>query len=554
MFTKKINYILLVVFTGTLFLTSCSDNLEEITSFITDRLFSPIDFTCSNVKTSYTFSWAKVDSATSYTFQVSTDSLDFSASKLVVDTTLTETTFIQEFQGSTQYYAHLIANASNVTKSSKFNQLSFKTPSENLFTGFGISNNTGKVYSAYMTDFNSLSVYWQPASNVTHLILTSSDNSIRDSIPLTSDDAASGMKIVNSLVNSKWTVQIYNKTFLRGTTTGTVEGDVLLNIGDDLQAALTNASDGQVIVLQGGGVYNTGSGAYLIDKSVKVRGLSVSDRPVICMTTGTGTPPSSSSNMLGFAANSTLQNVTFENIDFTGYVDNSTSGTKIGYLFNNGTMTTVSKLSFLNCNIHNFGNTPLRLKNNVNQVIDTLSINGCVINDIGFTSTYAIINTNSADFINTIIMSNSTFYYFKGSLILRTGQSLNSVQITNCNINQGMQDPNSARYLFDFNTATFNGTGVSIQNCIFGSTGGTSGANGIRYATGVTVSITGSYYTSDYVDDPIPAGVTSTSIKSYMTSYSGLSTSLWVNPLAGNFKFLDSSFAGTKTVGDPRWQ
>ena len=86
-------------------------------------------------------------------------------------------------------------------------------------------------------------------------------------------------------------------------------------------------------------------------------------------------------------------------------------------------MTTVSKLSFANCNMHNFGNTPMRVQGTKNQVIDSLSINGCIINDIGFSSTYAIVNSNSADLINAIEITNSTIYNFKGSLVLRTGQT-----------------------------------------------------------------------------------------------------------------------------------
>ncbi|MFV0470411.1 MAG: hypothetical protein ACK5L7_00025, partial [Paludibacteraceae bacterium] len=66
-------------------------------------------------------------------------------------------------------------------------------------------------------------------------------------------------------------------------------------------------------------------------------------------------------------------------------------------------------------------------------------------------------------------------------------------------------------------------------------------------------NISGTYYTSDYTDDPIPPGATSSSIKSTMTSYSGVSTSLWVDPANGTFKLADLNFAGAKKAGDPRW-
>ena len=137
---------------------------------------------------------------------------------------------------------------------------------------------------------------------------------------------------------------------------------------------------------------------------------------------------------------------------------------------------------------------------------------------------------------------------------------MNSISITNCNINQGMQDPASARYLLDLNTAVFptisSGNNVTIKNCILGNSSApasTIGANGIRYAAGTKAGFTGCYYTSDYVDDPIPVGLVSTSIKSYMTSYSGASTSLWTDPVNGDFKLKDTSFAGKGIAGDLRW-
>ena len=515
-------------------------------------MFRPINFNVELNKTVATLTWAPVDSAVSYTLQLSNDSLDYS--KPLLDVTTTSLSVVKELAGDTKFYARIRANASDNTKSSKFNTaLSFKTPKENLFQGYGTSINTGVLYSAYMTDFNILTIKWTPGANVTHLILTNEDSSLKDSVIISPAEALAGIKIVPSLTNSVWKVRIFNNSILRGTTNGTVEGDILVKSGEDFQAALNNATDGQVIVLESGAVYNVGSGTYRFNKSIKLRGTLTSKRPVVCMTVGTGTPPTATSSMLGFVDGSSMQSVKFENIDFTGYVDNNNAATKIGYLFNNNTMTTVSKLSFANCNMHNFGNTPMRVQGNKNQVIDSLSINGCTINDIGFSSTYAIVNSNSADFINAIEITNSTIYNFKGSLVLRTGQTLKSVKVTNCNIDHGMQDPGSARYLLDFNNATFTGGGVAISNCVLGQTGAAMGANGMRYVAGTPVSIKGSYYTTDYVDDPIPAGATSTSIKSNMTSYKSASTALWTEPVTGNFKLLDTSFAGKGVAGDLRW-
>lgn len=549
--TIKIIYI--VSLTTVLFSTACNDVFNVVTELTTNRLFQPINFSQTTVKTKVTFSWVATNNAQSYKLLVSTDSLNFE-NTLVLDTTVTGLSYSQEFEGNKQYFARLRANATDSLKNSKYNILAFKTPKENVFDGFGTKNNTGDIngntiYSAYMTDVKTLDIKWQPGVNATHLILTSADGTQRDSISLIASEIATGEKIINSLQNSNWKVQIYNNKIIRGTTYGLIEGDIIISSPGDISAALVGAGPGQVVLLSGGAnaVYTIGSAAFIINSNIKIRGTSPTDRPVICMTSGT---PTATSNMLGLGS-LPIGNISMENIDFTGYCDNSPLATKVGYLFNNGTAAKVSNMSFTNCKLRNFGNTPFRLKNGAAQVIDTLTINGCIINDIGFASTYAIINSNSNDLFNTIVIANSTIYNFKGSLILRTGQTLNSINISNCNINQGMQDPVSARYLLDLNTATFTGTGVTIKNCIFGTSGLTVGANGIRGT--VVPTFTNNYFTSDYVDDPIPAGLTSTSIKSKLSSYAGKSTDLWSSPLTGDFSLKDTNFAGKGTAGDLRW-
>ena len=548
---KKTAY--LICFTATFFTTACNDVFNQVTDLKTDRLFRPISFTATLNKTQATLSWVAANNAVSYTLQVSLDSLDYS--KPLVDTTMTGLSYVQEFAGATKFYARVKANAADTIKSSKFNAtLSFKTPAENIFDGYGTRNNTGKIYSAYMTAVKSLNIKWTPNSKVTHLILLSADGSTRDSVQISSPEATAGEKNISSLANSNWKVEIYNNKIQRGIVTGLVEGDIILNAGDDLPTAMTNALPGQVIILAPGTLYPMGSSVYRFSKNIKLRGLSPSNRPIMAMTSGT---PTATSNMLGFVDGSTMDYVRFENIDFTGYCDNSVSALKIGYLFNSNIMTTVKSLSFKNCNLHNFGNTPMRLQGGKTQVIDTLSFNGCIINEVGFASTYAVVNSNSADYINNIYFSNCTVYNFKNGFIVRQATTaipvtMGNVNVTNCTINQGIQDPSAISYLMDLNLVTMTG-GVTVKNCIFGLTGSTLGASGIRSTVTVAgVSNTGSYYTSDYVDETLVATF-SYSIKAAMSAYSSASTALWNGPTTGDFTLKDTAFKGKGVAGDLRW-
>ncbi|HET7732915.1 MAG TPA: DUF5123 domain-containing protein [Paludibacter sp.] len=528
---KNIFYIL--CFTTMLFSTACSDIFNEVTDLKTDRLFRPISFEYALNKTQVTLTWVAVTGAESYTLQISDDA-DFN--NLVVNDTLTKTTFTKELAGSTNYFARIKANGTQVPGSEYTKVLEFKTPSENIFEG----------YSSLMTALNTVSVSWLPAANATHLVLTAADEST-STINLSTADVAAGKVILPALANSAYKIQIYNGAFLRGTVNVLVEGDVYLAAGQDLPTAIAAATAGQVIVLEPGALYLMGSATYRFDKNIKVRGLLPTNLPVLAMTPGT---PTATSSMLGFTDGSAIDYVKFQNIDFTGYCNNDPAAIKVGYLFNNNLLTNVNTLSFDNCKLHNLGNTPLRVQGGKNQVIENVQFKNCTIWDIGFSSTYAIVNSNSADFINNISFDGCTIYNFKGSLVLRTGQTLKAISVKNCTINQGMQDASSSRYLIDANTATFE-TGITIDKCVFGSSGGALGANGVRNTTG-TLTVTGSYFATDYVDDPVTV-VTSYSIKKYMTAYPGASTALWNDPINGNFTLKATSFAGKGTAGDLRW-
>lgn len=566
---KKIKNISLVSFfaficvMGTF--TSCQD---DIALKSLPYLFRPINFSYSLNKTVATISWAAVDSAKSYTLQIATDS---TFKSLVLDTTITKLSFSKELAGQTVFYAQVRTNANDPKKNSFFNKkfsngdLFFTTPKENIFLGYGTKNNTGNLYSAYMTDVSTLDIKWTPGANATHLIILSADGSIKDSVLISSSEALAGEKVFAGLVNSTWKVEIFNNKILRGTTYGVVEGgNKALQSGDDISAALTAANSGDVILLAAGVKFPMGTANYLFTKNVKIRGLSVINRPVLCMTPGTA---STTSNMIGIASSAVIDSLVFENIDLTGYCDNNVSNVKIGYLFNNKVACTVSNLKFLNCNIHDFQNTPMRLSGGVNQRFKYLVFNGCLISEFGFGSGYALVNiSKSADYIDNIIISNSTIYNFSYPLIsiAQTAvTAMNSVVISNCTFNQTTQNNASARVLFSFDFMNI-ANGLTIKNCIFGSTGSMNAGVKVTNSTSPATVITGSYYTSDYVDETLVGGA-SYSIKASMSAYPGSSTSLWTDPVmvsmpdkadykkGGDFSLKDTSFKGKGTAGDLRW-
>jgi hypothetical protein len=525
---NKLFYILLAFLLTALsggMLQSCS---EDDSSLELPYLFRPINVAVSLNGVNATITWSKIDSAAYYTIEIYKDSLQFNTDSLTLTDTLSSNSYTVELAGDTRYSVRIKANATDSTKDSKFNDvLTFETPKENLFSG----------YTSTMTALHTANIQWLAGSNVTHLLLKASGR--EDSIiTLTSSDIEAGEMTIQ-LPNADYTVQLFNSTILRGSVEVVIEGDFYLTADDDLVTALTAATSGQTLILEPGTTFSMSS-AYVLNKSIKIKGLSQSSLPVICMKSSTGT---STSNLLSFTASSTVGHVLFENVEFNGYCDNNSNATQIGYLFNNKTKTTVDTVSFTNCLMHDFVNTPMRISGNVEQQFNNIFFDDCIIYNMGSGGSYGIVHSNSKDYIVNVAFKNCTIYNFKNNLVLRTGAyEMGTVSITNCTVHKAVQETASTRYLLDLNNATFTG-GIIIKNCILGSAGAL--ACGLRSSSTATVS--GSYYTTDFVD--VSASLTTP----VMTAYGSASTILWENPNAGDFTLKDATFAGKGVAGDSRW-
>jgi len=515
---------------------------KEDNSFLSSipYLFRPANFQVTTNKTVATITWAPVDSAVSYTIQISEDSLLFQ--NIIITDTLKTTTLVVELGGNTLYSARVKANARNSNKDSKYNEtVTFRTPPENIFDGF----------SSFMTEQGASQISWLPGASATKLVFSSAGKS---DVPfdISSTEVASGKKACTGLANGTYTVSIYNGQFVRGTVSLTLEGDVWVRPGDNLSTALASVTKDSSVVILTPGNYGIGSAVTNFTQNIKLRGLYKDTVSTVYMTSGAST----TANMLNINNANQLNYIRFENIAFSGYVDNINGGTKIGYLFNQSTAINLNELSFKNCIIRDIGNTPVRLKDAPIKTIGSLLVDNCKIFDIGYSSVYAIVNNNVAGcVINNISFTNSTIYNFAGSLVLHSSGNSNSVVVKNCTFNEIATSGtgSSIRYLIDYyanTTTTYTvNNGVIIQNCIFGSTPRPY-TDGVRVSSATNKQISGSYATADYKDNN---ATTTFSIVGSLTAYSGLSTDLFIAPTSGNFNFKDAAFVGRKVAGDPRW-
>jgi hypothetical protein len=536
--TKKTLYTICLIISFLYVLVSCKKNETEQSEI--PYLFRPIGFTATTNKTVATLNWIAVDSAISYTIQISKDSLLFK--NIVVTDSVTSNTYTIELAGSTFYSARVKANAKNPARDSKYNQtVTFKTPSENLFLG----------YSSIMIEQGSASITWSPGQNATKLVFIATG---KDPVEFAIDNSekAAGVKACTGLVNGVYTVNLYNNDALRGSTKLIIEGDYWVRKGGDLLATLNSVTIDSAVIVVKPGIYSIGGGTYSIAKNIKIRGLRADSLAIISM----GASASTTATMFSLSTNQ-LNGIYFENIEFSGIAGGGTTGSKIGYMFNQSTACSVGAISFKNCIIRNIGNTPFRLQAVAAKSIGSLSFDKCRIFDIGYTSVYAVVNVNIANtpavVINNISFTNSTVYNFAGSLILHNSTNSNSVTIQNCTFNELTTSGTGTamRYFVDY-TATMTATnGIIVQNCIFGSTP-RAYSEGIRAAGGTNISVSGSYNTSDYKDNN--AAPASSSIMSMLTPYTGASTALFKSPLAGDFTIIDLVFPGKSTAGDPRWR
>ncbi len=340
-----------------------------------------------------------------------------------------------------------------------------------------------------------------------------------------------------------------NGTFVRGKRNLALEGNVMLASGDNLLTAIIAANPGDVILLPQGGTF-VFTGNAIINKSIKIRAIYNTNLPTLYVASGAST---TAPMFLIDPALTPSDSIVFQNVTIDGYINNNSPEGMITGVYDQGTANAcnIGTLRFEGCVLSHFSRHLIRLRGTATQYINNFIVNNCTLFDYSTNSTsYGIISSNTATgTINNITFSNSTIYNFLSYLVLYSNNTAStSIVVKNCTLNQITYTTGStSRYIIDANATTLS-SGITIQNCIFGSTAAAH-TNGVR--TSATLTISNSYRTTDYDDFFTPA----TSIMSSLTAYSGASTALWVDPLTTHdFHFLDAGFVGKSNTGDPRWR
>jgi hypothetical protein len=241
----------------------------------------------------------------------------------------------------------------------------------------------------------------------------------------------------------------------------------------------------------------------------------------------------------GITANSNIAKLVFSDLEiFTNDAGNK-------YIFNPNAAGNIDLLLFENCILHDMrGVTRYRGGMKVEQQV----FSNCILFNI---QNYAVLTVDdNKSSVNNFTFENSTLYNADVFIVNKNNASGN-YKILHSTFYRG---PQSGRNFIDFNTNTISG-GLEIRGIIFAEPKASSGATTPYSLTGVKVNPTtqissgGNYHTKDFAWKESSDAIVPSTIE-----YTKISTDLFTDPAAGNFRIKDNGFAGKDDAGDPRWR
>lgn len=495
------------------------------------RLFRPVQI--SDMFTSggnwLKVNWSDIKEAKGYLVELSRDS--FATTPIATAQVDTSFVLFQNLLWNTIYQVQVTALADD--------------PQYNSEPSFLGSAKTAKFPSVLtapgpndVTDVAAKVMWTNSGATLTSIqVKSATDTSLVKEVPLTEEDLAAQVKIVQGLqANTSYLIYMYSGDAIRGwepyTTKAPVAvGDVIVDLrGFDnptvLKDTLPNIEDGAVVILERGMTYDMTSSKF--SKSVKiVSGLGFADVAVLEMGSSSG----------DIDDGSTIDTIQFKELSIKGVFAS-------GYVMNWSTTGSLNALIFENCRIQSLRGI-FRMKNSGSINVNSFTIDNCMVDSI---RDYGVINMdNSNAVVDDITFKNSTFYNIYR--VVRSKTNSNSLTISDCTFYQMTV---AGSYFVEMRSDTEFAEMVKIYNCVFGpgwdpdATGSTD-FRAFRAGPNTALDIKNTYVTSDFIST------------SYMFSpepmvYGGTAKELFADPDNGDFTFIDSGFGGSGSCGDPRWR
>lgn len=524
----------LLVLCAALALASCSDPMDEITSLITGRNFSPTNFTAKvKNKTNVQLTWDGSSDADCYKIEVyAGDSLEFNASNLVQTieglTASSSPYTITGLDGETQYSFRIQAiTSTDASRDSKWTGAACKTDAEQIFYALGES----QVGAKWVT------LSWPATYEATTITLTPSDGGTAITYSITADDIAQGTATITGLTPETEYTAVMKRSNgkTRGTLTFTTgidlaDTDILVSPGDDIRTKIENAPAGYRLVIKPG-TYMISSdtegkaGVITINKNVTLKGLRASDHPVI----------------QGRFALADGASLVLDQVNLDGS-QNETTDHAITY----ATAGKFNELTITNSEIHNFTKGFFYI--NEAALINTIDIENCIIYHIECSGGDCFDSRKGG--YNTFNFIGNTMYDSANSRdVVRMDNASSKVSATpvitfdhNTFYHVGDGDAN-----YRFFYVRFTGNAINFtNNIVVGFNNKRGFAN--QKTTAIPTFKNNFYYDCKNLQS-LAEGNTETTITCYDTNGTTLSSDPFKDAAHADFTLINDEVTG----GDPRW-
>nr|WP_161636270.1 DUF5123 domain-containing protein [Saccharicrinis fermentans]GAF03766.1 hypothetical protein JCM21142_62447 [Saccharicrinis fermentans DSM 9555 = JCM 21142] len=526
--TKILKYTgVLAGFIAMLVFSACDDDISPVVEELDfDRVFTPLELEAKiSNQTTVAFDWGFNKGIDSYVLEISDDSLMFANIIHSVSLSPEQTPYVYELPAGDSQYSVRIKGVSGEADDSKWATLAFKSLPENLFANYDVE----------MTGIGAITLHWKSGKEVSSVVFSSASGDVPYTV--TDDEIAAGLKSFVDLPNAVYRIKLMNNDKVRGAIDYVLEGDVLLDEGADIPSAIAAASAGDVILLQAGVSYGF-VGDYMIDKSIKIKGLD-GKMPVLYTTDG--------DRMFYIGASmSPADSMVFENLYMSGFVNHDASQGQIRGVFDmEGEACHIGSVKFQGCKLYDMGRQIMRLRGGADQTVGAFVLDDCIIHNLGKSSgSYGVLcGTGTNTNVTHVQISNSTIDSLACHFIrYDKPTACESIIVENCTFNKAPYK--SGRYFMDIRDAVIS-NGVEINNCILGNTsyGDEASIYGVRKSDDIVLSVNDSYVCTDFVNS-------SYSIVDMCNSLGMSSMDLWSDPDNGDFSFVTDIVA----AGDPRWR
>ncbi|WP_256011478.1 DUF4957 domain-containing protein [Desertivirga xinjiangensis] len=497
--------------------TACQDDdLVEIKTLETERLFSPTDLTVNVInKLDARLRWVPVNNAESYTIEFS-ENADFSGTPVrsIENISKDEIPYtVTGFSGETEYFVRVKAVGKEIAES-KWITGSFQTDPEQIFSNVDLEKMAA----------NSVTLNWTPGETASSIVITPGNISHT----VTAQEIAAGEATVSGLTgDTEYTAKLMNGNKVRGTRTFTTLIDLntvtVVLPGEDLASKIANATAGQTFGLVSG-TYNVNADA-IVSKSISLKGARPTDRPIVKGLT------------LRLKANAGL---TLKDLILDGTGSNGNQA----ILYDEALNDAYAPLSVRDCEIKNYDKGLMYVS--VKALIESVTFRGNVISGIV---------GNGGDFIDfrngiakTLLFENNTVYnsvHARDLFRMDSGGSTNFGSVTSIitirsNTFNDVSNGTSNRVLY-IRLAKHE---IHFTKNIIANTNG-------QYTNSSATTIT-TMANNNYFNAPNFMGSTSSNAKNDVSPTRTTLDPEFANAAAGDFTIGNEDLKSAG-VGDPRW-